>query len=203
MPPLATAELVGARLYTGPMFVKYNGVLVLARTARGSVRRQPARPTHRSLAGQRGLRSDSPFLKNSMVTLCCPRAVGEAYMGETPWNQLFLPAKGSLSLAEALRSVNKYPTTLHGINSAIIKVRRERCRVCAPLTRAPSCRRQIGKLTMATKVYRGIAGMALPEAFWKANQFGVKGESTPTRPLPSPRARTPAQCHFAGPCRWR
>lgn len=53
-------------------------------------------------------------------------------MGETPWNQLFLPAKGSLPLAEALRSVNKYPTTLHGINSAIIKVRRpRRAVVCA------------------------------------------------------------------------
>ena len=39
-------ELVGGRLYTGPLFVKYNGVL-------------------------RGLDSPVPFLKNSMIELCC------------------------------------------------------------------------------------------------------------------------------------
>ena len=40
---------------------------------------------------------------------------------------------------------------------------------------APRLRRQIGKLTIATKVFRGISGMALPDSFWKPNQFGVKG----------------------------
>ena len=41
-----------------------------------------------------------------------------------------------------------------GINSAIVK---------------------LGKLTVATKVYRGIAGKQLPQQFWQPNNFGVKG----------------------------
>ena len=31
------------------------------------------------------------------------------------------------------------------------------------------------KLTKATKVYRGISGMALPTEFWEENAFGVRG----------------------------
>ena len=93
------------------MFVKYNGVL-------------------------RGLRSQSPFLQNTMIQLCCPAAVFMQYLGDVPLNRLFLPANGALSYDQAVRSLNKYTTTLHGINSAIIK---------------------LGKLTKATKVYRGIA----------------------------------------------
>jgi NLR family CARD domain-containing protein 3 len=103
------------------MFVKYNGVL-------------------------RGLQSDSPFLKNTMVALCCPREVSNRY------------AALSMSLEEALPFLNKYTTTLHGINSAIIK---------------------LGKLTKATKVYRGIAGMALPDDFWEPNEHGVRGGVEP------------------------
>ena len=44
-----------------------------------------------------------------MIKLCCPAAVAMAYVG------------GTLELAEAMRSLNVYRTTLHGINSAIIK----------------------------------------------------------------------------------
>ena len=39
----------------------------------------------------------------------------------------------------------------------------------------PRLRRQIGKLTVATKVFRGIAGLALPDEFWRPNDYGVKG----------------------------
>lgn len=99
----------------------------------------------------RGLQSETPFLKNSMIMLCCPKATADQYIGAA---KLFQPAAGTLSLEKALRSLNKYPTTLHGINSAIIK---------------------LGKLTKATKIYRGIAGMALPSEFWVSNQFGVCG----------------------------
>ena len=49
---------------------------------------------------------------------------------------------------------NKYVTTTHVINSAIVKV---------------------SKLTKATKVYRGVAGGVLPESFWRPNDQGVKG----------------------------
>eukprot|EP00966_Prymnesium_polylepis_P293171 6771400-Prymnesium_polylepis.1 len=43
---------------------------------------------------------------------------------------------------------------MHVINSAVVK---------------------LGKLTVATKVYRGISGRLLPEQFWAPNEFGVKG----------------------------
>ena len=89
------------------MFVKYNGVL-------------------------RGLQSESLFLRNTMVTLCCPKHVSNAYID------------GTLSFEQAKENLNKYTTTLHAINSAIVK---------------------LGKLTVATKVYRGIAGKKLPDEF--------------------------------------
>ena len=49
---------------------------------------------------------------------------------------------------------NLYATTLHVINSAIVK---------------------LSKLSYAHKVYRGIRDRGLPDAFWKANESGVKG----------------------------
>jgi len=64
------------------------------------------------------------------------------------------PSDGTITFDEAKKSLNKYATTLHGINSAVIK---------------------LGKLTVATKVYRGVSGMKLPDTFWTANEFGVKG----------------------------
>ena len=109
------------------MFVKYNGVL-------------------------RGLQSTVPFLRNTMISLCCPKAVADAYLGTAKVFQQ--PSDGTITFDEAKKSLNKYATTLHGINSAIIK---------------------LGKLTIAIKVYRGVAGMKLPDAFWTANEFGVKG----------------------------
>ena len=87
-PPLLLEESMGARLYTGPMFVKYNDLL---------------------------------------------RGFGPALDG----------CKG-----------NEYVTTTHVINSAIVKS---------------------SKLTKAGKVYRGVAGGALPESFWRPNPQGVKG----------------------------
>ena len=59
-----------------------------------------------------------------------------------------------LSFEQARKQLNRYTTTLHAINSAVIK---------------------LGKLTKATKVYRGISGMALPKEFWDENEFGVRG----------------------------
>ena len=56
--------------------------------------------------------------------------------------------------AEARVACNKYTTTLHAINSGIVK--------CS-------------KLTRATKVFRGVGGMTLPRAFWQKNEFGVMG----------------------------
>ena len=33
----------------------------------------------------------------------------------------------------------------------------------------------MSKLTKCCKVYRGIAGLALPKQFWEPNEYNVKG----------------------------
>jgi hypothetical protein len=102
----------------------------------------------------RGIASENSFLRNEMVSLCCPKDVADAYLGSTPRDKLFMAAAGTLSFEVAKQKVNKYTTTLHAINSTIIKL----------------C-----KLTKAIKIYRGIAGMKLPDEFWTPNTFGVRG----------------------------
>ena len=94
--PMLEEEIIGARLYTGPQFVKYNAVL-------------------------RGLQTENGYLKSQFTRLC---------MGNT------------------------YSTTLHVINSCIVK---------------------LARLGTADRVYRGISGGLLPNEFWTANQFKVRG----------------------------
>ena len=53
---------------------------------------------------------------------------------------------------------NKYTTTLHVLNSLVVKA---------------------SKLTVACKVYRGSANGVLPETFWSANQYNVRGGVEP------------------------
>ena len=55
---------------------------------------------------------------------------------------------------ERLCADNRYVTTLHVINSGIVKM---------------------GKLMVSQKVYRGIAGGLLPPEFWQPNEFNVRG----------------------------
>ena len=85
----------------------------------------------------RGLQSDSDFLKNTMVQLCGPDTKWKEYIGSA---SIYQPANGALSFEQAKSSLNKYTTTLHGINSAIIK---------------------LGKLTKATKVRQCPPPLAL------------------------------------------
>ena len=91
-----------------PLFVKYNAVL-------------------------RGLDSDVVFLRNDMVQRCCAKAKAGEYMGGA---KTWEAARGTLSY-KAIRSehLNTYVTTLHAINSSIVK---------------------LSKLTVASKVFRGI-----------------------------------------------
>ena len=53
---------------------------------------------------------------------------------------------------------NKYTTSLHVINSAVVK---------------------LSKLTIAEKVYRGVSGGRLPRNFRHANEYGVRGGVDP------------------------
>ena len=59
----------------------------------------------------------------------------------------------AISLKKLTRG-NTYTTTLHCINSIIVK---------------------LGKLTKAQKVYRGISGGVLPDEFWTKNKYNVCG----------------------------
>lgn len=81
-----------------------------------------------------------------MVRLCCPKSIAKQYQD------------GTLSFETAKESLNIYTTTLHAVNSAVIK---------------------LGKLTKAETVYRGIGGKALPTEFWTPNSFGVRGGVEP------------------------
>ena len=99
--PLRKEEFIASRLYTGPMFQKYNAVL-------------------RANAGE------SPqWMKDTFQTLC----------------------KG-----------NRYTTTIWVLNSAIVKLK---------------------VLTPAARVYRGLKGLALPEAFRTKDKHGIKGGVEP------------------------
>lgn len=94
-PELSVEELLGARLYTGPMFVKYNGIL---------------------------------------------RAFTEV--------QFMVQAR------DRLCKDNMYVTTLHVINSALLK---------------------LSKVQPARVVYRGVSGARLPPSFWVPNEFNITG----------------------------
>lgn len=118
--PLKEEELIGGRLYTGPLFVKYNSVL-------------------------RGVDSTSDFLQTQFISLCCAKEVGERFEKSDKSSTDFSAAKSHATL---------YTSTLHAINSSIVKM---------------------SKLTRAAKVYRGIANKALPAKFWEKNEFGVCG----------------------------
>ena len=73
----------------------------------------------------RGLQSpNNKYLTKSMMQLCCRKDIADQYCGD------------KLSFEQAKTSLNTYTTTLHGINSSIIK---------------------LGKLTVATKVRTTIA----------------------------------------------
>jgi hypothetical protein len=91
---LEREELIGSRLYTGPLFVKYNGVL------RGK---------------------QHAFARARYELLCAG---------------------------------NSYATTLHVINSSIVK---------------------LSKLSVACEVYRGVGNGRLPQSFRVPNQYNVRG----------------------------
>ena len=92
---LMLEEVLAGRLYTGPMYQKYNAVLRAC--------------------------TNDPYLVECAKKIC---------------------------------KSNTYATTIHAINSAVIK---------------------LSKLTKAGKVYRGVCYGKLPHQFWKADESGVKG----------------------------
>ena len=197
-PTLMIFEAFGAVLYTGPMFAKYNGVL------RGlqvpfdplvweRVEQQPAKSSGGVEVSNQGLatlllqttrlspqellsvqlsaaklqpssfvvdqasgavfRPATSYLQRQLIKLCASDKVKQQLDAGTIFFDAV--AKGAnVVTAKTHVETNRYTTTLHVINSAIVK---------------------IGKLTRATKVYRGISGRGLPRQFWTANAFDVAG----------------------------
>lgn len=115
-PQITHEELIGGRMYTGPMYQKYNAVL------RGR--------------GQTGT------MRDQYVRLCAPAYASQNYLSGK-WEYEDIEAK-----------INSYTTTLHAINSVVLKA---------------------SKLTMSTRVYRGLSGATLPDEFFRKNEFGVAG----------------------------
>jgi len=128
-PELGEPEAIGARMYTGPCFFKYNSVL-------------------------RGRYSDVEFLRKQMLELCCSVAVYKEYASSVVTPRQLEGGGVSKAFEKARAAMNTYATSLHAINSAIVK---------------------LSKLTYACKVYRGVNGRVLPEQFWRANEYGVRG----------------------------
>ncbi|EOD31475.1 hypothetical protein EMIHUDRAFT_231872 [Emiliania huxleyi CCMP1516] len=129
--PLTLEELVAGRIYTGPMYEKYNGVLRFfsARDADGAVLLEYASV------------DEVPFLQKKCGWLhlgeWAATAAGKGEPGAVRWTWH-----------------NQYSTTIHAINSIIVKL--------SPLTRI-------------TPLYRGWTGATLPEAFFKPDALGFRG----------------------------
>ena len=134
-PNLQTVEIVAARLYTGPMVRQAN------RT--------------------RDLASNSPLpLALTVLFFWRARACVRACVCQFVKYNSILRAAGENAPIEVKRKAaklclrNQYTTTLHVINSSVVK---------------------LGKLTQSGTVYRGITGGVLPEEFWEENEYGVCG----------------------------
>jgi hypothetical protein len=125
--PMIVEELVGGRLYTGPMYEKYNSVL---RFFSGTT-------TYAS-------RAAVPFLQ----TKCEQLGLGEWF--EHPGDA----TDGTAGVRWKWLSLTRYATTIHSINSAVLK---------------------LSRLTTARPVYRGFSGARLPASFWEASADGVAG----------------------------
>lgn len=126
-----------------------------------------------------------------MIRKCCSAEVADAY--ETSGMVGHPPVKATWEVVRRSH-INTYTTTLHAINSVIVKLssacaamyleqgggawqrgevgvgRWWRCDASVPRS-ILACT----ELTVASKVYRGIAGRLLPPQFFKPNEYGVCG----------------------------
>ena len=167
--PIIIEELIGARLYTGPIFYKYN-------TALRAV----------------GFGDKCAYVGEVFKKMCH----GNKCARYPPRSRAEIARQVSTTGAPASRRISRrrYATTMHVINSVIVK---------------------LAKLTAATTVYRGISGFKLPPQFWKPNKFKVAPKITPrsrqdhAKIMPRPRrdhvhrrcaaASSTPSCHARAP----
>jgi hypothetical protein len=96
------------------------------------------------------------FLFDEMIKHCCPQELARR---NAEFEKEHAKSKDKATLRKKLDKelmgyLNLYTTTLHAINSAVVK---------------------LSKISSAVTVYRGVAKMGLPDSFWTANEFGVCG----------------------------
>ena len=127
--PMMVEELIVVRLYSGPMYPKYNGVL----------RFSTGKESYTAAELARGL--GPSFLQKQCET--------DYMLGV--WEAT---AEGGLRFD----SFNRYTTTIHALNSAIIK---------------------LSPLSTAAPVFRGISGASLPKQLLEADADNVCGGVEP------------------------
>ena len=165
-PPVLMIELMSGRLYTGPMVTASRPPLapcLPGRSPRPCLHARASSPP-RASKPPRASRGRSVLLRHPYPrpTVCSP---DESCAAAPCRRWQFVKYNGVLrGLGNAvpfleremvrLCTDNRYVTTLHAINSLVVKV---------------------GKVTRADKVYRGISGALLPDEFWAANEHGVRG----------------------------
>ena len=148
---LIKEEITGVRLYSGPMYEKYNTVLraqgeksVADRAANGGSPRAPG-------LSRDGSRPPSLAAQRSTKGLFRPGA-GQETNAAAP-----AKAKSKTGFMQGrLKEMcgdNYYVTTIHAINSCVIK---------------------LSKLTVATQVWRGLSA-SLPKKLLEYDEFGVRG----------------------------
>ena len=155
-------ELVGARLYTGPMFEKYNLVLRFF-TGKPKYTAEELEGKGKDglpFKGKDGL----PFLLKQCETFHIGKWVADG-CGSLEWQW-----------------TNKYPTTIHAINSCILT---------------------LSKLSKAGHVFRGLTGATLPESFFVKDKMGLRGgieygftSTTPDRDVATGYAKGKASTVF-------
>lgn len=145
-PQLTEIEVSVLRCYTGPMYTIYNSII---RNIRGG-----------SLNDLKALvklvgNSEAVKLVKDAEAEQQKQLLVESKMNNDDTNTSPMSKNNDVDIKyrqSILQNCNLYTTTLHAINSGIIK---------------------LSKLTKACKVYRGISGRSLPESFLKPNEFDV------------------------------
>lgn len=147
-PALIVQELVGARLYT----VRAPDTTPTHNPSPHTVDACPPLPL---LMPHHRLPPSSTHMPALVHAVACVCTQGPMFV---KYNGVLRGVSGTVPFLtaqmEKLCGTNRYVTTLHTINSAIVKM---------------------GKVMKAGNVYRGVRGGMLPDAFWTPSEFNVKG----------------------------
>ena len=194
--PLRKEEVIGARLYTGPMFSTYNTLLrslgteyqEAAESAKAEARLAAKYGEHETKE-EKPPPSPPPSPPDSLPPSPPPSPPPEEQKPEKPKRGVSfsnaaaeeeadapapaalsprpapmkrlassvtntsLRAAGHLDDEEEPHEINKYTTTIHAINSCVLKM---------------------SQLTKAGTVYRGLSGLQLPKKLLEANEYNIR-----------------------------